>query len=195
MQVQLLRVIETKQFSRVGGNDVVSSDFRVVCATNRDLEAAVKEGAFREDLYYRMNVFTIFIPPLRERRADIPVLAQYFTNKYAAVMSKPINDLAPATMDMLVQYDWPGNVRELENVIERAMVLAKPPTLQPADLPFQMGNKTSVLRGDTLEAIERIHIENILQRNNWNISRSAETLDIDRVTLYNKIAKFGLKKP
>ncbi len=195
MQVQLLRVIETKQFTRVGGNEQISSDFRVICATNRDLEAAVKEGAFREDLYYRLNVFTIFIPPLRERRADIPVLAQYFTNKYAGIMSKTVTEIAPATMDLLVQYDWPGNVRELENVIERAMVLAKPPALQPTDLPFQLSNRTASLRGDTLEAVERQHIENILLRSNWNISRSAELLDIDRVTLYNKIAKFGLKKP
>jgi DNA-binding NtrC family response regulator len=110
-------------------------------------------------------------------------------------MSKSVTEIAPATMDLLVQYDWPGNVRELENVIERAMVLAKPPALQPTDLPFQLSNRTSSLRGDTLEAVERQHIENILLRTNWNISRSAEMLDIDRVTLYNKIAKFGLKKP
>jgi DNA-binding NtrC family response regulator len=195
MQVQLLRVIETKQFARVGGNDMISSDFRVICATNHDLEAAVKEGTFREDLYYRLNVFTIFIPPLRERRADIPVLVQYFTNKYSTIMNKPVHEVTPAAMDLLVQYEWPGNVRELENVIERAMVLAKPPAIQPAELPFQLNSRIPASRGDTLESIEHMHIENVLHRCNWNISKSAEVLDIDRVTLYNKIAKFGLKKP
>ena len=196
MQVELLRVLESKQFSRVGGNELIASDFRVICATNRDLEAAVKDGTFREDLYYRLNVFSIFIPPLRERRTDIPRLVQFFVNKYATVMNKPVHDVAPVAMDLLVQYDWPGNVRELENIIERAMVLAKPPAIQPGELPFQFGaRKTSALRGDTLDAIERLHIEAILHRTNWNISRSAEILDIDRVTLYNKIAKYGLKKP
>ncbi len=196
MQVQLLRAVESKQFSRVGGNELIGSDFRVICATNKDLEAAVKDGSFREDLYYRLNVFSIFIPPLRERRPDIPMLAQFFTNKYATLMNKPVREISPTAMDLLVQYDWPGNVRELENIIERAMVLAKSPAIQPGDLPFQFGSKkASALRGDTLDAIERVHIENILHRTNWNISRSAEILDIDRVTLYNKIAKYGLKKP
>ena len=140
MQVQLLRVIESKQFTRVGGNEVVHSDFRIICATNRDLEGAVKEGTFREDLYYRLNVFTVFIPPIRERRTDIPLLVHHFLKKYSSVMNKAVNEVAPDTMDLLVRYDWPGNVRELENVIERAMVLAKPPAIRPGDLPFQLGS-------------------------------------------------------
>jgi DNA-binding NtrC family response regulator len=195
MQVQLLRVLETKQFTRVGGNEVIASDFRIICATNRDIEAAVKDGSFREDLYYRLNVFTVFVPPLRERRQDIPLLAQYFLKKHAAAMHKPVAEINPGALDILVQYDWPGNVRELENVMERAMVLATPPAIQQTDLPFQLGTKVHGLTADSLAAVERVHIEMILHRTNWNISRSAEILDIDRVTLYNKIAKYGLKRP
>ena len=195
MQVQLLRVIESKQFTRVGGNEQIKSDFRVICATNRDLEAAVKEGAFREDLYYRLNVFTIFIPPLRERRSDIPPLVEHFLRKYASAMSKPVSEIASGAMDMLVRYDWPGNVRELENVIERAMVLAKPPSIRPEDLPFQAAQQRVQPSDDSLASVERMHVEAVLQRSGWNITRSAEILGIDRVTLYNKIAKYGLKKP
>ncbi len=195
MQVQLLRVLETKQFSRVGGNDVITSDFRIICATNRDIEAAVKDGSFREDLYYRLNVFTIFIPPLRERRPDIPLLAQYFLKKHAAAMHKSVTEINPGALDILVQYDWPGNVRELDNVMERAMVLAASSAVQQTDLPFQLGTKAHGLMADSLAAIERAHVETILHRTGWNISRSAEILDIDRVTLYNKIAKYGLKRP
>ncbi len=195
MQVQLLRVIESKQFNRVGGNDLISSDFRIICATNKDLETAVKEGTFREDLYYRLNVFTIFIPPLRERRTDIPQLAQHFLKTYAASMNKPVREIAPEALDLMVRYDWPGNVRELENVIERAMVLGQPPAIKPADLPFQFVPNTAPAGNDSLAALEKVHIESILVRTGWNITRAAEILDIDRVTLYNKIAKYGLNKP
>ena len=195
MQVQLLRVIESKQFTRVGGNDQIKSDFRVICATNKDLEAAVKDGSFREDLYYRLNVFTISIPPLRERRSDIPLLAQHFIKKYATAMNKPVTEMDPTALDLLVRYPWPGNVRELENVVERAMVLANPPSIRPDDLPFQLSQNHAVPANDTLEAIERMHVETILHRMGWNITRAADVLDIDRVTLYNKIAKYGLKKP
>ena len=195
MQVQLLRVIESKQFTRVGGNDVIKSDFRVICATNRDLEAAVKEETFREDLYYRLNVFTVIIPPLRERRSDIPPLVGHFVQKYSSVMSKPLLEISPECMDVLVRYDWPGNVRELENVVERAMVIAKPPAIRPEDLPFQLSANGEKGSSDTLSAVEKMQIERILQRTSWNITHAAGILDIDRVTLYNKIAKYGLKKP
>ena len=195
MQVQLLRVIESRQFTRVGGSESIKSDFRVVCATNRDLEQAVKEGTFREDLYYRLNVFTISIPPLRERKSDITPLVQQFVGNYSTTMNKLVKEVDPAALDMLIRYPWPGNVRELENVIERAMVLAKPPAIKPGDLPFQLSATHPAPNGDTLEAIEKVHVENILRKCGWNITRSAEVLDIDRVTLYNKIAKYGLKKP
>lgn len=195
MQVQLLRVIESKQFTRVGGNETIHSDFRIICATNRDLEAAVKEGTFREDLYYRLNVFTVFIPPIRERRADIPLLVHHFVKKYSTAINKAVTEVSPDAVDLLVRYDWPGNVRELENVIERAMVLAKPPAIRPDDLPFQLVPKHLVPSDDSIAAVEKAHIEAILAKAGWNITRSAEILAIDRVTLYNKIAKYGLIKP
>ncbi len=195
MQVELLRVIETKQFTRVGGNDLIASDFRIICATNKNLESAIKDGSFREDLYYRLNVFSVLIPPLRERRMDIPVLAQFFMKKYAAIMNRSVSEISGDAMDMLIRYDWPGNVRELENVIERAMVLAQSSSIHASDLPFQNSTKLEMPKDDTLEAIERVHIESILDSAKWNITRAAEILDIDRVTLYNKIAKYGFKKP
>lgn len=197
MQVQLLRVLETKQFTRVGGNDLISSDFRVVCATNRDLEAAIAEGSFREDLYYRLNVFTIFIPPLRERRVDIPPLVNHFMKKYAVSMNKPLLEVDPEAMDNLIRNKWPGNVRELENVIERAMVLAKPPAVKASDLPFQLSQdqEENGASGDLLSSMEKIHVAKMLDKHGWNITRTAEALGIDRVTLYSKISKYGLKKP
>jgi len=193
-QMDLLRVIETKQFTRLGGNDVITVDFRVICATNKDLEQAVKEGTFREDLYYRLNVFTIFLPPLRERRSDIPLLAKRFVQKYALAMNKNVMEISPDAMDLLVRYDWPGNVRELENAIERAMVVGKPPQIKVEDLPFQLANRVKIPSGESLAAVEKAHIQYILEKTGWNITRSAEILDIDRVTLYNKIQKYGLKK-
>jgi DNA-binding NtrC family response regulator len=194
-QMDLLRVIETKQFARVGGNDIIKVDFRVICATNKDLEKAVAEGTFREDLYYRLNVFSVFIPPLRERKGDIPVLANYFVQKYMRAMGKQITFITPEAMDTIVRYNWPGNVRELENAVERAMVVGKPPAIKPEDLPYQLTEKNHVLPAGSLAAMEKAHIASVLDQNRWNISRSAEILQIDRVTLYNKIEKYGLKKP
>jgi DNA-binding NtrC family response regulator len=194
-QMDLLRVIETKQFARVGGNDIIKVDFRVICATNKDLEKAVADGTFREDLYYRLNVFSVFIPPLRERKGDIPVLANYFVQKYNRAMGKQITSITPEAMDTIVRYNWPGNVRELENAIERAMVVGKPPAIKPEDLPYQLTEKNHVLPAGSLAGMEKAHIASVLDQNRWNISRSAEILQIDRVTLYNKIEKYGLKKP
>ncbi|HRU02433.1 MAG TPA: sigma-54 dependent transcriptional regulator, partial [Victivallales bacterium] len=193
-QMDLLRVIETKKFTRVGGNEEITSDFRIISATNADLEAAVKEGTFREDLYYRLNVFSIFLPPLRERRSDIPLLAQHFLKKYSISMNKPMEGFTPEAMDILVKYNWPGNIRELENAIERAMVVGTPPYVKPKDLPFQVGEIKKTPSAETLAEVEKNHIIYILEKNNWNISRSAEILGIDRVTLYNKIEKYGLRK-
>jgi transcriptional regulator with PAS, ATPase and Fis domain len=194
-QVDLLRVIETKQFARVGGNDIIRVDFRVICATNKDLEKAVADGTFREDLYYRLNVFSVFIPPLRERKGDIPLLANYFVQKYSRAMGKQIASISPEAMDTIVRYNWPGNVRELENAIERAMVVGKPPEIRPEDLPYQLTERNHVLPAGSMASVEKAHIISVLDQNRWNISRSAEILQIDRVTLYNKIEKYGLKKP
>ena len=195
MQIEILRTIESKQFSRVGGNQNIKSDFRLIAATNQSLEELVKEGEFREDLYYRLNVFTIYIPPLRERREDIPILAHFFLQKFSTSMNKPIKKIDCEAMDFLVKYDWPGNVRELENAIERAVVIGKTDTLNVENLPFHIAsNHIETNSGDkSLAAVEKKYILQILNENNWNISRSATQLQIDRVTLYNKINKYGLR--
>jgi DNA-binding NtrC family response regulator len=194
MQMDLLRVIETKQFTPLGSNKVVNVDFRIIAATNSDLEKKVAEKDFREDLYYRLNVFSIQIPPLRERPVDIPPIANYFLEKYARSMNKDVTDISPEAMRMLVQYNWPGNIRELRNTIERALVVVgKKNEIGIDDLNLLFPSKTNP-PGDSLEEIEKAHVKRILEQSDWNISRSAETLKIDRVTLYNKIKKYGLQR-
>jgi DNA-binding NtrC family response regulator len=195
MQMDLLRVIETKQFTPLGSNKVVNVDFRVIAATNSDLEKKVTEKDFREDLYYRLNVFSIQIPPLRERTGDIPPIARYFLEKYARSMNKNVTDISPEAMKILVQYDWPGNIRELRNTIERALVVVgKKNRIEPDDLNLLFLSKGTPTGGDSLEDIEKVHIRRILEQSDWNISKSAETLKVDRVTLYNKIKKYGLQR-
>ncbi|PIQ09255.1 MAG: Fis family transcriptional regulator [Ignavibacteriales bacterium CG18_big_fil_WC_8_21_14_2_50_31_20] len=196
MQIELLRVIETKQFNRVGGNELIKSDFRVITATNESLEDLVKAGKFREDLYYRINVFTIVIPPLRERRDDIPLLVNFFLNKFSSAMNKKIKKISKEAMDFLMNYDWPGNVRELENAIERAMVVGKSDSITVDDLPFHVSRNYLELPGDekSLSSMEKKYINRILNESGWNISKTAQILEIDRVTLYNKINKYDLRK-
>ncbi|MGZ3567686.1 MAG: sigma-54-dependent transcriptional regulator [Thermodesulfobacteriota bacterium] len=194
MQMDLLRVIETKQFTPLGSNKLVNVDFRIIAATNSDLEKKVAENDFREDLYYRLNVFSIHIPPLRERTTDIPLIARHFLEKYARSMSKDVTDISPEAMKMLVQYNWPGNIRELRNTIERALVVVgEKGQIEPDDLNLLFLSKANP-PGDSLEEIEKAHVQRILEQSDWNISRSAETLKIDRVTLYNKIKKYGLQR-
>jgi len=192
-QTDLLRVIETKQFTRVGGDEIIEVDFRLICATNRDLELAVKEGTFREDLYYRLNVFSISIPPLRERRSDIVLLCNYFLKKLASSMNRPATGFAPEALERLKTHDWRGNVRELRNAVERAIVVAKGPTITVDDLPIPPTSKAAA-RDQSLEALESVHIKDVLEQMGWNITRSAEMLGIDRATLYHKIKKYGLRK-
>ncbi len=196
MQVELLRVIEKKQFNRVGGNELIKSDFRVITATNEPLEELVKAGKFREDLYYRLNVFTIVIPPLRERRDDIPLLVNFFIKKFSTAMNKKIKTVSKDALDFLMNHNWPGNVRELENAIERAMVVGKTNSISVDDLPFHLSSNNLALNGDlkSLSAMERKFILNTLNENGWNISKTAQILEIDRVTLYNKISKYNLSK-
>jgi transcriptional regulator with PAS, ATPase and Fis domain len=195
MQVELLRVIESKKFNRVGGNEIIESDFRVITATNEPLEDLVKQGKFREDLYYRLNVFSIFIPPLRERRKDIEVLIDYFLKKFSKSMNKNFTRVSQEAMDFMMQYQWYGNVRELENAIERAIVVGNPPEITMKDLPFSIESVNKDNSGYSLADVEKGYIEKVLLQNDWNISKSAEILEIDRVTLYNKINKYGLTKP
>ncbi len=192
-QLDLLRVIETKEFCRLGSDKPKKVDFRVVCATNRNLEQAVAEGDFREDFYYRINVFAIHLPPLREREGDIPLLARHFVTKYANAMGKEALASSPEALDLLSSHRWPGNVRELQNAIERAMVVAQEGVIRPTDLPFQLTSQRLDQPGDTLAAVECRHIQAILDRTGWNISRSAEVLGLDRATIYNKIKKYNLR--
>lgn len=192
MQIELLRVLETRSFVRVGGNKEITSDFRVICATNRDLNELVKTGRFREDLFYRLNVVNIRIPPLRERTADIPLLVQHFIKKYCTSMSRDLITVEPAAMQYLETFDFPGNVRELENMIERAIVVGNGKVIRLRDLP--LGKETISQSMESLEDLEKKHIGRILEKYKWNISRSARALNVDRATLYNKIRKYDLKE-
>ena len=194
MQVDLLRVLETRRFHRLGGNQEVTSDFRLVCATNRDLEALIEEGSFREDLYYRINVFVIDLPPLRDRPDDIPALTRHFIEKYAHAMGKPVKDVSPEVEALLVSYAWPGNVRELENAVERAMVIGREDSVQPEDLPLPLARLEAEPEGSTLAAIERRHIERVLRAEKGNITRAAVALGIDRGTLYNKLRRYDIER-
>ena len=193
-QVDLLRVLEGKEFTRLGGTKPVHIEFRVVCATNQNLEKLVEEGKFREDLYFRLNVFTISLPPLRQRPEDIPLLAQHFLGKYSLQMNRAFTEFNPKAMDLLVRYSWPGNVRELANAVERAMVVGVPPAIQSDDLPLQLSKANAISTGDSLADVEHTHVERILAQTGWNITRAAEILKIDRVTLYNKIKKYRLRR-
>ena len=191
MQVELLRVLESKTFMRVGGNKEISSDFRVVCATNKDLKSMVEKGTFREDLFYRLNVVNIQIPPLRERKDDIPLLVDYFINKYCTSMNKPPASIDTAALNRIQEFNFPGNIRELENMIERAIVVGNGKRITLKDLPLE---KTFVSNtAESLDDFERAFILQILNKYEWNISRTARALKVDRVTLYNKIKKYDLK--
>lgn len=191
MQIDLLRVLETKKFTRVGGNKEISSDFRVICATNRDLKEMVEKGQFREDLYYRLNVVNIYVPPLRERTGDIPLLVDYFIRKYCASMNRPPVMIENSALRKLEEFSFPGNVRELENMIERAIVVGNGKRITIKDLPLERAVVSTSL--ESLDDLEKRHIDMILAKYGWNISRAAKALKVDRVTLYNKISKYGLK--
>ncbi len=193
-QTDLLRVLQEKEITRVGGNQAIKVDFRAIAATNRDLAALVKQGTFRPDLYYRLDVFRIDLPPLRERPEDIPLLADHFLRKYSRAMNKRFTGISPASLELLMKYSWPGNVRELENAIERAMVIGHEPEIQPGDFPLQLSAPQAPKTGMALEDVERAHIQRVLEASDWNQTRAARTLGIDRVTLYNKIKKYGFRK-
>ena len=189
-QTDLLRVLQEREITRVGGNQIIKVDFRCIAATNKDLEKLIEEGKFRPDLFYRLNVFRIELPPLRSRRDDVPVLVDHFVRKFSLAMNKRITRVTPAAMNLLQQQAWPGNVRELENAVERAMVVGQEPELREQDFIFK---PQSVSNGSskTLEDMERVHILRVLEECGGNQSRAAEILDIDRVTLYHKLKKYG----
>ena len=188
-QTDLLRVLQEHEIVRVGGNQPIKVDFRCVAATNKNLEALIEEGKFRPDLFYRLNVFHIELPPLRDRRDDIPALVNHFVHKFSLQMNKRVNRVSPAAMNLLQQQTWSGNVRELENAVERAMVVAQEPEIREQDFVFKAATANGTSK--SLEEVEKAHILRTLESCNWNQSRAAEVLDIDRVTLHHKLKKYG----
>ena len=194
LQMDLLRVIEQREFRRVGGTQLIPITSRIITSTNRDLAKAIKEGKFREDLYYRLNVISVYIPPLRERKEDIPLLVEHFIERFNIEMGKNVDGLAETAMRTLMDYHWPGNARELRNVIERSMVVTKGRMILDTDLSLPQAPGVQNSRGKSLSEMEKEHIRQVLHDNKWNIIRSAQVLGIDRVTLYNKIRKYELKK-
>jgi DNA-binding NtrC family response regulator len=196
LQLDLLRVLEERKVTRVGGTEAVDVDVRIIAATNRDLQKAAADGQFREDLYYRLNVIPITLPPLRERREDIPLLVEHFLEHLSVETDRRVDGVSADALAALMRHDWPGNVRELRNVLERGMVIAKDKLVQPDDL----GLSGSGLRPDafdpslSLDEVERRHITAVLHHTGGNVTQAARTLAIDRVTLYNKIRKYGLRR-
>ena len=191
-QTDLLRVLQEREITRVGGNQVIKVDFRCVAATNKNLENMIDEGSFRPDLFYRLNVFRIELPPLRERREDIPPLVEHFVRKFALAMNKHVSRISPGAMDQLQQQPWMGNVRELENAVERAMVVAQEPELREQDFIFKTQTpQAAPMAGKSLDEIERLHILRVLEECGGNQSRAADVLDIDRVTLHHKLKRYG----
>jgi transcriptional regulator with PAS, ATPase and Fis domain len=193
IQVHLLRVLEEKAFSRIGGTEFIPTQFRLISASTQDLKKAIENGKFREDLYYRLSVVNIEIPALRDRKEDIPVLADYFLHKFNEENQKKIGGFSPESNDYLMHYEWPGNIRELENAIERAVILARGALIDVNDLAQQslyVPHKTPV--GKAMRDIEKNHILNVLIEAGGNCSEAARLLGISRMTLYNKIKAFGL---
>jgi two-component system, NtrC family, response regulator HydG len=191
-QTDLLRVLQEHEIVRVGSNQPIKVDFRCIAATNKVLDNLVKVGTFRPDLYYRLHVFSIDLPPLRERREDIPLLVNHFLNKFCMATSRPVPRLSAEALDLLVRHDWPGNVRELENAVERALVVGRGNEIKASDFSFPFQNAEPGT-GRTLDDIERAHIERVLRETQHNLSRAARVLDIDRTTLYNKLKRYGLR--
>ncbi len=200
IQVRLLRVLQEKELLRLGGTEPVEVDVRVVAASDRDLGEAVREDNFRNDLYYRLNVVSLNIPPLSERRDDIPLLSQYFMKKYSALMDKDVREISPAVLGMLMNYDFPGNVRELENIIERGAALAHEHTIEMAHLPqdFKELNIKTFRRKEgrlpSLEEQEVSYIQWVLKETGGNKTAAAKILGIDRVSLWRKIKKYGIEE-
>lgn len=201
-QVTLLRVLELGTFQRVGGSETLHVDVRLICATNRDFNEAIRNKLFREDLYYRINVVSLHAPPLRERQSDIPLLTKYFLEKYSALNKKSVTRISGAALQILKDYPWPGNVRELANIIERAIIFCKGDVVTEAHLPGEFkdllpGTEPIILSlpSNSLAMAEATLILKVLQEKSWNLKQAAAELDIARGTLYGKIEKYGISKP
>jgi len=197
IQVKLLRVLQEGEFERVGGEETIRVDVRIIAATNQNLSEAIKEKRFREDLFYRLNVVSLDVPPLRERKEDIPLLARHFLKKYRT-SRRPIEDISEAALDYLVSYNWPGNVRELENAIERAVVLAKDSFVKAEDLALSTHglarDKGISLPSKSLWEVESYLIKSVLEETSWNLKKAAQILQISRTTLYSKINKHKIQR-
>jgi two-component system response regulator HydG len=199
-QTKILRVLQEKEFEPLGGTRTVKVDVRVIAATNKDLASEVKEGRFREDLYYRLNVVPVSIPPLRTRKDDIPALAAHFLNFYREKNQKELKEVSPKALDLLIRYDWPGNIRELENCLERAVIMARGEVIAPMDLPPQIQALSSEKgepgvhfpSGISLQEAERALILKTLEDTGGNRSRAAEILGINRRTLQIKLKEYGI---
>jgi DNA-binding NtrC family response regulator len=198
LQAKILRALQEREIERVGGTRTIKIDVRVLAATNRDLKRAVEEGAFREDLYYRLNVVPITLPDLKDRQEDIPLLANHFMRKFAPESNPHIREISKEAMAILLSYPWPGNVRELENVIERAVTLGRGDAIMPEDLPPHLAGgagpvERALAHEASLEDLERDYIQSVLRRTKWHQIRAATILGIDRRTLYRKIRRYGIK--
>jgi DNA-binding NtrC family response regulator len=198
LQVDLLRVLQERCFYRVGGSEEVRVDVRVIAATHVNLQQAVADGKFRDDLFYRLNVIEIRIPPLRERREDIPLLAHHFMERLSHELGKEVGDISEGALKVLMDYNWPGNVRELENAVERAMVTCRSQSLTEDDFSFLAQNGVTkhlaIPAGMTLAEMEKLLIQATLQRTSGNIKESAAVLGIDRSTIYEKIKKYEIPR-
>jgi chemotaxis protein methyltransferase CheR len=196
LQPKLLRVIQDGEFERLGSSKTIRVDARVIAATNRHLEEEVRQGRFREDLWYRLNIFPITVPPLRDRRQDIPLLVEYFVEKIAKRLGKRIETIPASVMDALLNYHWPGNIRELENVLERAVINSSSPRLRLVD-ELKKPNKATLDTHRTLADVEREYILQVLEKTHWKVSgknSASEILDLDRSTLRARMRKLGITK-
>ena len=202
VQVKLLRFLQEREFQRVGGNQTIHSDVRIISATNRDLESKVKEGTFREDLFYRLNVVVMDMPPLRERKEDVPLLIDHFLKRFAAENGKNVTGITSEARDLLLKYDYPGNVRELENIIERAVVISRNSVISVDDLPFDedriypedAGKKGEGLLRGSIEEMERKLILEAMEKSGDHQTKAAEILGISERMLRYKLKKYGLKE-
>lgn len=203
MQAKILRALQEREIMRVGGTRAIKVDVRVIAATNRDLEAMVKDGRFREDLYYRLNIIPIVIPPLRNRRDDIPALVDYFIAKHVAGSHRPIRGLTPGARNLIMSYSWPGNVRQLESAIERAILLCEGNEIEVEDLPVEIrqeGTSAAAFNfklppeGISFDEVERSLITQAMEQTNWNITRAAKLLGLSFRTLQYRLEKFGIRK-
>ena len=198
-QSKVLRVIETQEFQRVGGSRNIKVDVRIIVATNKDLREEVKKGNFREDLLYRLDVIPIIVPPLRERKDDIPSLVEYFLEYFSSEYGQKLKKITPEAIKMLETHDWPGNIRELRNVIERLVIMTPPDTINARNLVVAEPTKEDYFAFTTLreakDAFEKTFITKKLEENNWNISKTAEILQIERSNLHKKIKAYNIKTP